>query len=253
VRASNNDEVWNETGASVGITITPPYWSTWWFRTLAVLAVAGILTLLYRYRIRKLLELERLRFRIATDLHDDIGSNLGSIALVTDMVKERFTEQDAEHRQLEQASRAARQMTDAMRDIVWFINPDHDRLDHLITRMKDVAGTMLGGIDYTFHHDDHISPDRMPMEFKRNLFLIYKEALHNIVRHARANQVSIRIEEQGGILTLMVRDNGKGFDPSAASSGSGLKSIRSRANQIHGELMILPEGGTTVLLRVKLP
>lgn len=254
VRGSNNDGVWNEQGLALPITITPPFWATWWFRSLMAILVIAILTGAYQYRVAKLLEMERMRLRIASDLHDDIGSSLSSIALITDMVRKELAPEFAARERLADASQAARQTADALKDIVWIINPEHDTFDDIILRMKDAASKLLIGIDYRFDCPDGVLKDTLAMEFRRHLWLIYKESLHNIAKYAHAKNVNIAVSHEGGVFRLRVADDGVGFDEATAARGNGLRNLRARASKIGGTIEIAssPGKGTTVSLQAPL-
>jgi len=256
VKGSNNDGVWNEVGASVKIIITPPFWQTWWFRLLALLAIAGALEALYKYRVKKKLEIEATRNRIARDLHDDIGSSLSNIALMSELMQGKRTLEEKESRQLRQIGATSRQIVEAMEDIVWAINPDYDKLDNLLLRLKDVTAELLRqqGITYTFHFPEQELLQSLPMNFRRNLLLIYKELLHNVIKHAQATHVDIALAKTDGCLVLKLADNGIGFEMKAAKNGNGLKSMQTRAAELKGKLEIesQPNEGTRVTLAVKL-
>jgi len=255
VVGSNSDGVWNETGRVLFISIAPPYWATWWFRALVLVIVIGILAGAYHYRVSKLLEMERMRLRIASDLHDDIGSNLGSIALLGDLIRNSGSFPAEQTRLLHEISKSARLTADALRDIVWVINPAHDKLDNMVLRMKDAAASLLRNIDHSFHCSQHIMAGVLDMEFRRNILLIYKEILHNILKHACATRVDIRIEENNGHLVLTIADNGVGFDPSLSFTGNGLRNLKSRATKIGGHLDIhsLNGKGASFILSAKIP
>ncbi len=255
VKASNNDGVWNEVGTALRLTVTPPFWETWWFRLLVVGAVAALLAAAYRYRVAHLLEIERMRMRIARDLHDDIGSGLSSIALASELVS-RDPALDEEKRQyLSQVTRRARLMAEALTDIVWLVDPARDRLGDLVEHMETVAADMLAGHDYSFHRPGMAVPRSIDLGFRRHLHLIFKEILHNIVKHAQATTVTIQVDLTGGVLELRVADDGTGFAPDRVHHGNGLGNMRKRAAQIGGALEIerRSEGGTAVRLTVPLP
>jgi len=249
VKGSNDDGVWNEQGAALAVLVTPPFWQTWWFRLLIAGLVAAGLLAAHRYRVARLLEVERMRLRIASDLHDDIGSNLSSIALLSDIVQGRERLGDRERRHLSRISRSARAMVDALRDIVWSIDPDSDRPGDLVRRMQDTAASLLGNTRWSLHTPSHGLAAGLDMDVRRHVFLGYKEMLHNIARHADATEVTIRIEEDRDALRLTVSDDGVGFD-AAAPAGNGLKSLRERAARIGGTLDVVsrPGGGTTIRL-----
>jgi ligand-binding sensor domain-containing protein len=231
VKASNNDGVWNETGASLAITITPPFWMTWWFRAALFAAVAGIIIFIYNYRVSQLLHIERLRMRIASDLHDEIGSSLGSIVLRSRTLQKDRNLPDNSLEEIRRINRTAVKTASIMRDIVWFINPDFDTLDDMMLRMKDTAQLLLCDITYDFIEPEEIMTLKLPLELRRNLFLCYKEILHNISKHSRASKVIIKVSAINKNLELMISDDGVGFDAgntSAGYTGNGLKNLSKR-------------------------
>ena len=247
VKGSNNDGVWNEAGASMTIIITPPFWMTWWFRLMLAAAVIGATVFVYNYRVRQLLKMERMRLRIATDLHDELGSDLSAIALTSQLTKGL---DQSDRLRLERIRENSLRVIDAMREIVWFIRPEHDELAQLIARMKDVADSMLDGIGCAVNVGDDALAQLPDIESRRNLFLIYRECLANIVRHARCSHVTIDIGGEDGLL-LRVADNGVGFDPHSVRRGSGLNNIQVRSQRLHASLHIesSPNSGTIMELR----
>ena len=254
IKGANSDGVWNETGASIRLLIHPPYWQTWWFRTALGIIGLTLISGVYRYRVSKLIEMERMRLRIAGDLHDDIGSNLSGIALVTESLRGRAGLEERDRERLADVSRAARRTADALRDIVWIVNPTHDSVDDLLLRLKDATAMILTGIDYTISTTGTSLSKKMPIEFRRNLILIYKEILNNIARHAEARHVRIGISRKDSTFTLRIVDDGKGFDPSSVVRGNGLNSMSDRASSIGGTLTIVsrPCQGTDVTLTATL-
>lgn len=252
---ANSNGVWNRQGTSLRITIRPPFWKTWWFITLMVLAVVGMLAIVYNVRVSHLLKIERLRVRIASDLHDDVGSSLSAIALMTEVVSRRLPEGSVERERLMAATHVTRTTADALRDIVWLINPEHENVQDLIQRMKDAASKLLLNTHLIFEVDHNGFPATLDMEFRRHLILLYKEILNNIARHAAATEVRITLRRDDGALFLRVSDNGKGFDETTIRRGSGLTNLRLRAERIGGTISITsaPGKGTTVELRAKIP
>jgi ligand-binding sensor domain-containing protein len=256
VKGSNADGVWNEDGVAVQIIISPPFWKTWWFRSLVAVAIIGVLAFAYNYRVSKLLEIERtrLRLRIARDLHDDVGSSLSSIALTAELLQKESATDSLADRRLTRVHETAQKLSRNLKEIVWAIDPQRDKFGDLLLHMKEAAAELLGqkGIAYTFDLPSEELPQSLKMEFRRNLFLIYKELLHNVVKHAEATQVEITLTRTNGMLQLQVADNGKGFREESVGNGSALKSMRARAGELHGKLEIGsgPERGTRVTLSV---
>ncbi len=256
VKGSNDDGVWNEAGASVKIIITPPFWQTWWFQLTMALAVIAFLAALYNYRVAKLLEVERTRLHIARDLHDDVGSSLSSIALTAELLQKELASNGLVNRQLARVYETAQKLSRNLKEIVWAIDPQRDKFDDLLLHMKEAAEELLGqkGITYSLDVPQDDLPHSLKMEFRRNLFLIYKEMLHNVVKHADASQVEIALTRMNGMLQLQVADNGRGFGEEKIGNGSGLKSMRARAGELNGKLNIdsRPQRGATVTLSMKI-
>ena len=252
VVASNSDGIWNNVGAAMTVIITPAFWMTWWFRLAVVAIIVLTLYSLYQYRLRKLLEVERLRQRIARDLHDDIGTNLSAIVLASQMTGQ-MNIPPALREYVEDIRSVAMETQDHMRDIVWMLNPKNDSVDLLVSRMRDDAARLLREFHYSFVAP-HELPARIDLTLKRNIFLIYKEALHNIVKHSGASHVEITVALHDGSLDLRIHDDGKGFDPANVPQGNGLDSIKERARQIRADLHIRshPGEGTDIRLATKI-
>jgi signal transduction histidine kinase len=194
-------------------------------------------------------ELEMLRQRIAGDLHDEIGSNLGSIALLSQMALRQSGDARAD---LAEINRVARETAASMRDIVWLIKPDADGAQDFAVKLRETAAVMLAGLEWEF--DDEALTNSLSLEWKREILLIFKEALHNIRRHSEAHRVSIHLADAGGEFVMRISDDGRGFDPAAQGSGHGLNSQRQRAQTLGGEWQLdsKPGQGTTVTLRAKM-
>ncbi|HTK81666.1 MAG TPA: two-component regulator propeller domain-containing protein [Bacteroidota bacterium] len=243
VKGCNSLNVWNEAGTSVAISIAPPFWRAWWFELMFGAAIIAIGYAAYRYRVRKILEVERIRLRIADDLHDDVGSNLSTIAMASRSIQRAPELSQATQRKLLEIYDTALVTSEGMKDIVWFIKPENDTLDSLMLRMKDVASSLLGDIEYDFRWPKNGVSVHVTIEFKRNFFLAFKEILHNIVKHASAPRVEIYVEERNGLLEMVVRDFGRGFAEDSVRNGNGLRSMRSRASHIGGTCAITSAAG----------
>lgn len=214
-----------------------------------IVFIAAVLAVWLRYRTRvRRREMEQLRLRIAGDLHDEIGSNLGSIALLSQMALRDPGEAQGD---LAEINRVARETADSMRDLVWFIKPSKLEAGDFVAKLRETAATMLAGVEWTF--EGTVPAEAWPLELKRQVFLIFKEALHNIRRHASASRVQIRFAEESGMMEMVVEDNGRGFTTNGSSSGHGLVSMRQRAEALGGSL-VLDSGigsGAGVTLKVK--
>ncbi len=282
VKGTNNDGVWSEEEAAVILIINPPPWKTWWAYTIYVLILFTALIGFRRYELNKRnrkeeeqlrqeretaklreaelqaktiqaekeIEKQQIRTRIATDLHDEIGSNLSSISLISGMLQN----QPGLSKEIKEAfldvNQAASKSTESIRDIVWFINPMSDRQSDLISRLKETANSMLANIEFNFVSPETESVKKINPEVKRNVYLIFKEILNNIIKHSQASQVNICIKEDGNNLSIKVEDNGVGFEESTVKKGNGLLNLRSRAKQINGKLDILSslDEGTKITL-----
>ena len=245
VQACNNDGVWSQTAAAIKLTVLPYFWQTWWFKIGAALFLVAILGVIYSTRIARLRALEHLRLRIARDLHDEVGANLGSISLLAQVMEQQPSSADAT-----QVRGIAVETIDTLRDIVWFIDPKHDRLSDLVTRLNETAKNMLPQGAYHFEQSGDFRSAMLSLAFRRNVPPLFKEALHNILKHARATEVRITVRRWEDQFQFRIADNGVGFDEPATPAGNGLKNLRRRAADIGGQLEIAsrPGDGTTVTL-----
>ena len=249
VLACNNDGLWNESGASLAFVVAPFWWDTTLFRLAALVVAGSVAAGLHRLRQARRREIEQLRVRLAGDLHDELGSSLWSITLLSGMLQKHGQMGEEERRDLGEIHRIATQTSNAIRDIVWLINPAFDTVQDLVLRMKDFAGTILRGVECRWHCEGVDLSRRLTLNFRQNFFLAFKEALTNVAKHARATEVDIRLEEQPGLWKLSIRDNGVGFKPSAPAKGFGLISLQRRAENIGGTLWIEsePNRGATIV------
>ncbi|MEO6133487.1 MAG: triple tyrosine motif-containing protein, partial [Saprospiraceae bacterium] len=254
VKAANNDGVWNEIGTEVVLIVDPPYWKTWWFYLLCVLFIAGVLYALYRFRINQILKLQHIRMRISRDLHDDIGSTLSSINMMSSMAGAVNDSEKKSSDLFQTISSASRQALELMNDIVWSINPKNDKMEMIIIRMRQYASEMLEAaqIPFTIEMDDACKQIILPIEKRKDFYLIFKEAINNLAKYSNANKVDIRLHYVNRLLALLISDDGHGFDPSADQKGNGLKNMKARAEMLRGDLNISskPGAGTTIALNI---
>ena len=259
VRAANNDGVWNLRGTALTVIIAPAWYQTWWFRVLAVAVGLGLLYVAYRVRVRQLLALAQVRQGIARDLHDDIGSTLSSISMLSQIARTHYHSPHPERAAdlLEQIGDSAHRMLDAMDDIVWSINPRHDSLDEVVIRMRRFASEVLEAhdIDFTFRVGTGVAGLKLPMRTRREFYLLYKEAVNNLAKYARCQRATLELTYGHGQLHLLVQDDGVGFDPAAPArgGGNGLTNMRSRAAAIQGHLDIKTTSGAGTSIRLRLP
>ncbi len=209
-----------------------------------------------RRRLISRSHLERLRKRIASDLHDDIGSNLGSISLIARSAKrdlQRLHGPDEIAEDLGEMELIARESSLAMRDIVWLLERRQDTIGDLVKRMRDTAGRLLRDIEYSVACRSSRTAAKLTLDAKRHLFLFYKEALHNVVKHSGATQVAIRLYDSRDRLVMEVADNGRGLPMDDDGKPRGVAKINDRARVLEGSLHIesAPGTGTTLRLTVK--
>jgi nitrate/nitrite-specific signal transduction histidine kinase len=265
VKAITGEGIASATTASFSFGILPPFWQRLWFVALSALLTSVLLFGLYRYRVHKLLEMERMRTAIATDLHDDIGTSLTRIALYADASLRELSnrlgdspdERSGKLRDLlKDIGGTSRGLVDAMSDIVWAVDPKNDSLENVLIRMKTLAARMFDakGIDYFIHVAADLSSLQMPLQFRRHFFLVFKEAVNNVIKHAHATRVDLSIRRANGTLILELRDNGTGFDTSVSKLGNGLRNMKQRASALGGEfdLSSQPGKGTTVRFTMRI-
>ena len=255
VKGANNDGIWNEEGAMVLLIVHPPFWKTWWFYLLCMILLSSVLFAAYRIRINQLLRLQQIRLRISRDLHDDIGSTLSSISMISSMAAKQNPEPKKAKDLFGTISNASQQAMELMSDIVWSINPKNDKMEMIITRMRQYASETLEASQIAFHLD--VDKDSynlsLPIDKRKDFYLIFKEAINNLAKYSQASTAHIRIDTKHQELCMTITDNGKGFDPQVSYSGNGLKNMRSRAAQIHGELHMDSSPGKGTTIRLTLP
>ncbi|HLG32561.1 MAG TPA: sensor histidine kinase, partial [Ignavibacteriaceae bacterium] len=197
------------------------------------------------------LEKQKIRYRIASDLHDEIGSNLSSITLLCSLIGRNIKPDEEINNQLSDISNAAKSSAESIRDIVWFLNPTSDILSRLLARMKETANLLLRNINYNIETAGIDSDLRINPDVKRNVYLIFKEALNNISKHSQAGKVKIRIVNENHNFSLLIIDDGIGFELDSVPEGNGLRNLNNRAEQIGAELKIIssPGKGTTISLK----
>jgi ligand-binding sensor domain-containing protein/two-component sensor histidine kinase len=240
VKAINSDGA-ESAPALFAFSVRPPFWKTWWFITLALLTAAGVIYSIYRYRIRQAIRLERMRMRIATDLHDDIGATLSSISMYSDAVKKQV-KTSLPHLEpvLDKMGENSRSMVSSMSDIVWAINPKNDEGEKLLERMENYGKDTCSvrNILFTFQADKKIHAVTLELEQRKNIYLIFKEAINNALKYADATEIRTEINTEGRNLIMTIADNGCGFDEKTVRKGNGLQNMRQRANEIGGRLLI---------------
>jgi ligand-binding sensor domain-containing protein/two-component sensor histidine kinase len=241
--------------AAVTFVVLRPIWQRWWFVSGAGLFLAGIVLGVHRYRMKRLLDLADLRTRIALDLHDDIGANLTRIAILSEVARQRSPAETSPDDPVGAISRISRESVAAMSDIVWAINPQRDHLVDLVRRMRHhlEETSRAHGITVQFDAPGADEDMRLDSGLRRDLFLIFKEALNNASRHARSSHVSVALHVDRATLALEITDDGDGFEPSPSREGQGLLSMRHRAERLGGTFQVQSGRGSGTIIRVHAP
>ncbi len=253
LRAINNGGYWSNE-VVLPIIIKAPFWQTSWFIALITFLVALIAYSLFKYRIAQLKKLQRMRNNISRDLHDDIGSSLSNIGILNELAKRNLHQNnDKSQEYLNRAAEDIQQISENLGDIVWNINPKFDNINNLFIRMKRYAAEMVEGKNilckFIFPNDVEI---KLTMEKRRDFYLLYKEAVNNMVKHSEAKNASIKISLFDAGLELEVKDDGKGFDRAFLKEGNGLQNMQQRAEQIGGKLQIESNPGSGTIFNFKM-
>lgn len=275
IKGSNNDGIWNEEGYSIIITIIPPFYKMLWFQIIAasmlVGSFGGIVRFISLRKIRKQLnqleketliqqERERVRTKIARDLHDDVSSTVSSISFYAESLK-RQPPQTLQRDLLEKIGNLSTEALDTMGDIVWSIAPQHDTLNSLLNRIKNLTVDICTSnrIDYKIDIHEVANDINLYAELRQNIYLIFKESMNNIIKHANAGTVYISAGTSSNIFEMIIQDDGKGFKTETDAEnnrlgGHGLNNMKNRANEINGKLRIFSQlnTGTKIHLSVRI-
>ncbi|MBL7878010.1 MAG: hypothetical protein JNL53_20255 [Cyclobacteriaceae bacterium] len=251
VKATNPDGYWGSQINTLHIKINPPFWQTWWFVGLSMLVLGSIVYTIHRYRLEQSLKVERLRNKIASDLHDEIGSSLTRISLYSDLLQ---TDPDQKERRnyLLTIRDLSREIVSTMSDVVWSIDNKNDSMGALIIRIKDFATELLypKNISLDFSVVQVNETRLLDPILKQNIYLICKEALTNIVKHAEASHVKISLTGGVDSFTLCIEDNGTGFS-GRVFKGNGIRNMERRARAIGGGFTIEHTRGTKIMIQRK--
>lgn len=240
--------------AEFSFTIIAPFWMKWWFIALCCIVAFGIIYGIYKYRINQVKRILVMRTKISRDLHDEVGSTLTSINILSkvsqsNLEKDKFKVADLLQKITEQSAN----MQQSMSDIVWSIRPDNDKLENLVIRMREYLGQTVEprNLLVEFNADEKILKESLTMAQRQNIFLIYKEAVNNAVKYAQAKKICVFLGKENHHIKLIVEDDGSGFDPGKTTSSNGLKNMQERAKELRGTLNIhsSQEEGTRVELR----
>jgi ligand-binding sensor domain-containing protein/signal transduction histidine kinase len=267
VIACNEDGKWDETGGFLEITVQPQFWQTGWFPVVVIAGILGMLVVIVRYfstqklrrqlqRLRQQEALEKERARIARDLHDQLGANLTQVTLLGEMAEADKHAPDEIESHARQISQTARETTRSLDEIVWAVNPSNDTLESLTDYACKHAQEYLAlaGLRYRADLPPQIPAMPIPPEVRHNVFLAFKEAVNNVVKHAQASQVCIRLRLRPESFILEIEDNGRGIaNLDSTRNRNGLHNMRRRMEDIRGEFSVVPGANGGTLVRLKVP
>jgi ligand-binding sensor domain-containing protein len=251
VQARKYNSAWSHS-VQVGFTIHPPWYLRWWFVCAVVVFVVivayGWFVYVVRIKVRRTLRerevIENERSRIAAELHDDIGGDLTHMILLSDMLKHKNERQDS---LIDRLGNSSQEIVSKLNEIVWMLNSSHDTLFGLVSYLNQYAERMLETAAVASNiqiAEEAYSEIDITSEFRRNVFLVFKESLHNIVRHSGADHVMVHIfTDKPGSLVIYIQDNGKGFDPGKNYMGNGLNNMKKRIYNINGSLQLQAAAG----------
>jgi signal transduction histidine kinase len=271
VMGSNNDGVWDTAGTRLQVAVIPPFWQAWWFLGVLTLTGAGVVGGTVRFvstqKLKKRIaqlerekaiqdERQRTRERIARDLHDDLASTVGSAGLFLESVKHQLPDAPLQAREfLDRTSSLLTEAEQAMSDIVWSVSPQHDTLDSLALRIRlhtaDVC--KAAGIRHEVAMDLGSLHNVMPEDVRRNIFLVFKEAVNNAARHSEATNVQVSLRCLDDAIELTVCDDGRGIPEKPigeSKRGHGLRNMELRAKEIGAEFSIATVEGKGTTIRV---
>ncbi len=248
----------------IQIFIEPPFWKTWWFIGLEIIIFGALFVFIIRYisqrnlrmRILKLEKeqaVEKERNRIARDMHDNLGSGLTKIAILSEVAKTQLQHREAASAQLEKISYSSRELVDNLQDIIWVLNPKNDSLDNLAAYIREYALKFFEAtnVELQFEYPQQIPSVKLSEEQRRNIFMVIKETLNNSAKYANCTVITIKLYLQKNNLRMEIKDNGKGFDLSAVRHfANGISNMKLRMEQVSGSYEIkscVNEGTVTCL------
>ncbi|MBC7777295.1 MAG: hypothetical protein H7246_17815 [Phycisphaerae bacterium] len=256
VRAAGKDGIWRDCEQAISFKISGPFWRAWWFLAACAFALGGLIFYFYKLKINRLRAEIAIRNSIAQDLHDDVGSTLSGVNVFSTLALQKLKAQpEAAAALLAQISQKTTAMSDAMSDIVWSINPKNDSVQDLIVRMKEYAAEMLESRDirYKFSIDKKLLAQKLPLGLRKDLYLIFKEAINNLSKYSECQTAKIAIVLTQKQLVMVVADDGKGFDETTVRAGNGLANLRARAAKLGGQMEIISKIGVGTTMRCTLP
>tara|TARA_R110002126_G_scaffold42758_1_gene123032 strand:- start:5551 stop:8427 length:2877 start_codon:yes stop_codon:yes gene_type:complete len=253
VHARNTNGSWSDEMTEITFFVKAPFWMQWWFILFVVIALTGVIWLFYNYyKARKLIDIERIRVRIASDLHDDVGASLTEVALQSDFLQASKIEPEFKQ-SLEQIGKQCRKIVTSLDDIVWSIDARNDTLGDLTDRMQDYILNVLEPKNFLVEYDfeDLKMGNKLAVPIKENVYLIFKEAVNNISKYSNGDRAEIKMKTTNGNFKFEIYDNGtKG--KGNKKTGHGLRNMAMRAKRIGANIDISTKNGFTVSITGKL-
>jgi anti-sigma regulatory factor (Ser/Thr protein kinase) len=236
---------------SIDIVVRQVFYRTPWFIALLVLAIGGIVWLVFRYRIRQIQKIQHLRTRIASDLHDDVGSSLVRITVLADAIKREGNPGNTSE-QLGAIAGISRGAVSTMKDVVWSIDARNDTMGGMIQYMQEHLHNMLmpANIDFELTHNGIAGQEKLAMNFRQNVYLTFKEAINNVVKHSGASKVKVDLHKENGLFVMKIEDDGRGINAAKNGNGQGLYNMKLRAGRLKADFDIQSEKGVTITLKV---
>lgn len=235
----------------INIRVKQVFYKSIWFLLSLFAAAIAIAYAVVRYRINQVKKIQLLRTRIASDLHDEVGSSLVHISMLTEMAK-RSNNKTITDDQLTNISGISRGAVSTMKDMIWSIDARYDTMTGMISHMHDHIHNVLAPaeIEFTFDQRGLQEQQKLSVLFRQNVYLIFKETINNIVKHSGATHVKIELHKENGIFSMRIADNGKGIDKGKHSSGQGLSNMHMRAGRLKAHLDITSMNGVSIVLKV---
>lgn len=232
--------VWLGYNKSVEFRVKQAFWRTWWFISLASIAIIAIGYLLHLNRKRHKEKQLQIRTKIASDLHDDIGSTLSSISIMSDLLQSRLDDSPNAEEMLSKIGKNAKNMLESMDDIIWSVNPQNDSFYNIIVRIREYAIPLLEPLDVKLSIivPDNVTSLKISMDMRRNLFLIAKEAVNNMAKYSECSEAKIEFSFSHSVLKMKIKDNGKGFDTSRENTRNGLRNMKYRGEKVGGKVIV---------------
>ncbi|HTB10270.1 MAG TPA: two-component regulator propeller domain-containing protein [Bryobacteraceae bacterium] len=259
VKAVTSEGVESAIPAQVDFVVLPPVWRRWWFEGIALALTFGVVFAAHRYRVAQAVSLERMRTAIATDLHDDIGASLSQIAILSEVARVNANGHGSPGEPLERVATLAREVIDSMGDIVWSIHSEGQGIDSLIRRMREFAIDLLSsqGIDFELEAPRFDKNVELDLQARRQVFLMFKECIHNAARHSRCTRVVAQVALADREAFLTIEDNGTGLRQQEKTrgwnGGLGLSNVRRRSAGLGGRMELISKPGEGCRVEIRFP